>query len=187
MASEKQIAANRRNAQLSTGPITREGKAASRLNALKSGLNARAVLLPGEDPTDLYKLCRRVMISWPDQHKRFMLEEIAVTQFEMARLRRAEAEVESFHQTPESRQADDRFRKFETLSKAKVRLQRHYLKCAAELQRLQQNDSAQAPAKNRNQSQNQSQIPWEPLGEPLIQTLLMPEFRIPTPPALRDE
>jgi hypothetical protein len=39
MASEKQIAANRRNALRSTGPVTREGKARSSRNALRHGLS----------------------------------------------------------------------------------------------------------------------------------------------------
>ena len=37
-ASAARVAANRRNAQLSTGPRTAEGKARSRRNALKHGL-----------------------------------------------------------------------------------------------------------------------------------------------------
>lgn len=41
--------ANRANAQLSTGPRTPEGKASSCLNAVKTGLTGRTVLLPNKD------------------------------------------------------------------------------------------------------------------------------------------
>ncbi len=47
MTSECQIAANRANAQASTGPRTGEGKANSSRNALKHGVTAKR-LLPGE-------------------------------------------------------------------------------------------------------------------------------------------
>lgn len=52
MATPAQIAANRANAQKSTGPRTDDGKAASRYNALKHGLDAASVLLPGESAED---------------------------------------------------------------------------------------------------------------------------------------
>jgi hypothetical protein len=48
MTSERQIAANRRNALRSTGPRTLAGKAKIRANAVKHGLAARTVkLAPG--------------------------------------------------------------------------------------------------------------------------------------------
>ncbi len=49
MPSEKQIEANRRNAQRSTGPRTPEGKARSSRNNLRHGLTAQIVLMPDED------------------------------------------------------------------------------------------------------------------------------------------
>lgn len=53
MASDKQIQANRANARRSTGPTSTEGKDCARFNALKHGLTARTVVLPGEDPAVL--------------------------------------------------------------------------------------------------------------------------------------
>jgi hypothetical protein len=52
MASDRQIAANRLNAQQSTGPHSPAGKAKVSRNALKHGLTARDVVLPHEDPAD---------------------------------------------------------------------------------------------------------------------------------------
>ena len=50
MTSQKQIEANRRNAQKSTGPNSPAGRARSKLNALKHGLTAEQVVITGEDP-----------------------------------------------------------------------------------------------------------------------------------------
>jgi len=49
MATLRQTAANRRNALLSTGPTSDEGKARSRVNALKHGLAGAGVVLPDEE------------------------------------------------------------------------------------------------------------------------------------------
>jgi hypothetical protein len=52
MASNKQLAANRRNARHSTGPRTKIGKARSCQNATKHGLTAETVIYALEDPTE---------------------------------------------------------------------------------------------------------------------------------------
>jgi hypothetical protein len=52
MTSLRQIEANRRNAQLSTGPVTEEGKKSSRLNAVRHGLTAETVIDALEDAED---------------------------------------------------------------------------------------------------------------------------------------
>ena len=49
MPTSAQIDANRTNAQLSTGPTSAAGKAKSSLNAIKTGLTGRTVLLPSDD------------------------------------------------------------------------------------------------------------------------------------------
>lgn len=45
LALSKKAAANRRNAQLSTGPRTKEGKSRSRQNAVKHGILSSALLI----------------------------------------------------------------------------------------------------------------------------------------------
>ncbi len=52
MTSFRQIEANRRNAQLSTGPVTEEGKKKSRQNAVRHGLTAETVIDALEDAED---------------------------------------------------------------------------------------------------------------------------------------
>ena len=54
--SEAQLAANRENAQRSTGPKTPEGKAAIHMNALKTGLTGRTVWIEEEDAPRYRKL-----------------------------------------------------------------------------------------------------------------------------------
>jgi hypothetical protein len=46
MASERQIAANRRNAKKSSGPRTADGKARTRRNALRHGLSIASSVIP---------------------------------------------------------------------------------------------------------------------------------------------
>src|ERR1700692_1458675 len=69
MATPKQFEANLRNAQQSTGPKTPEGKAAVSMNALRHGLRARSVVLPGEDPTEFHQLCDDLEIEWHPQSR----------------------------------------------------------------------------------------------------------------------
>jgi hypothetical protein len=52
MTSFRQIEANRRNAQLSTGPVTEQGKRRSRQNAVRHGLTAETVIDALEDAED---------------------------------------------------------------------------------------------------------------------------------------
>jgi hypothetical protein len=60
MTTERQKAANQANARHSTGPQTQRGKAVVRLNALRHGLLARDVVLPGESADAFEELLSQV-------------------------------------------------------------------------------------------------------------------------------
>jgi hypothetical protein len=61
MSSDRQIAANKRNSQFSTGPRTPDGKSRVALNAVKHGLTAKTVVLPHED-LDEFEAFRGAML-----------------------------------------------------------------------------------------------------------------------------
>ena len=77
--SEKKLAANRANAQKSTGPKTNDGKSNSSQNALEHGAFAQATLLPNEDPAP-FKLFRNDWLKTfsPQTTPMFFLTERAV-------------------------------------------------------------------------------------------------------------
>jgi len=60
MSTEAQRAANKANAQLSTGPTTEEGKAISSQNRRKFGLTGRFVVLPWEKQEEFEDLRARL-------------------------------------------------------------------------------------------------------------------------------
>jgi hypothetical protein len=80
--------ANRANAQLSTGPRTAEGKAKSSLNALKSALTGRTVLLPSEDAALYQKHVHafRDHYSPVDEHECVLVQSLADLAWRLARI-----------------------------------------------------------------------------------------------------
>ncbi len=95
MASQKQIEANRLNAQKSTGPVTPEGKAKSRFNALKAGIDADAEVIPGEDPSELAALANEYYQRFlPDRPEHYALVDALITNdWLLRRLRRIEGQL----------------------------------------------------------------------------------------------
>jgi hypothetical protein len=67
MTSFKQIEANRRNAQKSTGPTTVDGKQRSRINALRHGLTAETVIGVLESAEDYVAFETAVMAEYDPQ------------------------------------------------------------------------------------------------------------------------
>src|SRR5690348_10919610 len=86
---------NARNAQRSTGPCTREGKAVVRLNALKHGLLARDILLPTEDGNVFARLRKnlRADLRPVGTLEVLLVDQIAVNFWRLARLHRVETGI----------------------------------------------------------------------------------------------
>ena len=97
MTSERQKAANQTNARRSTGPQTPEGKAVIRLNALRHGLLARDVVLPGEDADAFEDLWNQVRadLSPMGPIEELLSERVVNAMWRLRRLARAETAL--FH------------------------------------------------------------------------------------------
>jgi hypothetical protein len=99
MATQKQIEANRRNAQKSTGPKTVEGKAKAKFNALKHGMTAEVAVLPHEDKLSYEELRQATIDSYqPANGTELMLAElVAVNYWRLLRSRRVETAALDLH------------------------------------------------------------------------------------------
>jgi hypothetical protein len=95
MASQKQTEANRLNARKSTGPRSVEGKAASRMNALKSGIDAKSSVIRGERAANLEALkseyFSRFHPTTPEQ--RMLVDVLVDAEWLLRRFRTVEAQV----------------------------------------------------------------------------------------------
>jgi hypothetical protein len=153
MTSDDQIQANQTNSQLSTGPVSEEGKAISSLNALKHGLFAREAVLSGESEDKLIELGKNLRkdLKPATELERVLVDTIATV---IWRLRRAVAaekasmELElsdsgiSFDRTDQEKN----WRKYkdmvasssvERISKYENSLLKNFYQALHELQRLQ--------------------------------------------------
>jgi hypothetical protein len=95
MATPKQTAANRANAQESTGPRTTAGKSVSRFNALKHGIYAIHQIMFNEKPEDLAELAAEYheLYSPADSKERFLVDTLVHNEWRLRRTRRVEAEL----------------------------------------------------------------------------------------------
>lgn len=87
--------ANRRNAELSTGPKTASGKAVASKNALTHGVLSRQVVLPDEDPAEFEEFQRRLMddLKPTGELETVFAERIMVGAWRLRRVVRLEAAV----------------------------------------------------------------------------------------------
>src|SRR4051812_40993261 len=99
MATQKQIEANRRNAQKSTGPKTEEGKSKSKFNSLKHGMTAEVAVLPHEDKFSYEELRQTTIESYqPANGAELMLVElVAINYWRLMRALRVETATMDLH------------------------------------------------------------------------------------------
>jgi hypothetical protein len=134
MASDRQIAANRLNAQKSTGPRTKEGKRRSRRNAFRHGMTAQTVIGALED-ADEYRAFEADIMAGCTPHpsiERSLASRLASL---LWRLRRATA-IESglFEAQPLRRQST---RDNPSVHKSDVKLQALFnLNCLSDRQQI---------------------------------------------------
>ncbi len=85
---ERRSAANRANAQLSTGPRTPAGRAKSSLNAVKTGLTGQTVLLPTDDVAEYeqHMLAYRGQFAPVGQREIDLVQSIAETAWRLKRI-----------------------------------------------------------------------------------------------------
>ena len=175
MSSERQIEANRRNSQSSTGPRTPEGKAVSRFNALKSGIHAKSQVIPGEDPAELEALAEGYHQEWvPTSNLEcFLVDSLVRADWLLRRLSRVEAETWTF-EVEEARKSvfsplnedaplgqiynrtDDRYTR---LQRRMDSAERSYYRALTQLQRLRAGDRPAAPLRADCESRNPVPLP----------------------------
>src|SRR5262245_49952639 len=88
------------NNNRSGGPRTEEGKARTRLNAVRHGLRSKSALLPGENPEEYYDLKAKMQAEWKPQGstEEFQLDQMLQNQWRLRRIAVMEQDlfVESF-------------------------------------------------------------------------------------------
>ena len=88
MASERQIAANRRNARKSTGPRSGAGRKRASRNAYRHGLTL-SIISTAASAKQLHKLVRKIAGNTDDAITLERAREIAQAELDLARVRRA--------------------------------------------------------------------------------------------------
>jgi hypothetical protein len=93
--SEAQLAANRANAQHSTGPVTDEGKAKSSMNAVKTGLTGRTILLPSDDAAIYQQHLDRIFLQFSPSTdpERALVQIVADAEWRLLRIHPLEASI----------------------------------------------------------------------------------------------
>jgi hypothetical protein len=109
MSTLRQIEANRRNAQKSTGPTSVTGKAVSSMNALKTGIHAKSLVLPTENLADLQQLIDEYYQSHhpASPEARLLLDDLIRCEWTLRRLGAAETQLFEYAHQEAYREEDE--------------------------------------------------------------------------------
>src|ERR1700687_3085758 len=183
MATEKQIEANRLNAQKSTGPKTPEGRAAVRLNGVRHGLTAETIVLKGESEADFTNL----LDSLEAEHdpasptEEALVVQLAMATWRFRRLYHVEGGFYTFKMkdtvdSKKSRNLDDaghlglvadwNNKTLDMFSRQEARLERSFYRALHELQRLhKERESNLASVLQATPEEHVGQVPDLPSSE----------------------
>lgn len=149
MTSPAKLAANRRNALQSTGPLSPEGKAVSSKNALRHGLLSREALLPQEKDEDLQAFRARLWeaVRPEGELEELLLDRLASTAWRLRRVLAVEVGLFSSYkdggrprdllESYRSASMEDKTGHFQTLSRYEAALERSFYRALHELRTLQ--------------------------------------------------
>ena len=192
MSTLRQIEANRRNAQKSTGPTSVTGKAVSSMNSLKTGIHAKSLVLPSEKLADLEQLIdeyyQRHHPASPEA--RFFVDDLIRCEWLLRRFDDAETQMWQY-------QNDDKFRDPQkyplghsatsysaSFSKLQYRLDATRRARDRALQALKQLQAEPAPAPAVEPEDSPSLPPSPQTTSPKLASFRHPPSN-PTPAALR--
>jgi uncharacterized protein (DUF2132 family) len=133
MATKRQIAANRRNARHSTGPKTPLGKATASMNALRHGLRARTVVVPGERQEDFDQIHDGLQGLYQPENpaEQHLVDQAAIAQWKLVRAEAFEARCYADEPSAQARAAI-----LGRMTQIQCRLERTYFKAYKELERI---------------------------------------------------
>ena len=166
MASDKQIQANRLNAQKSTGPQSPEGKQRVAQNRTKHGLAGGHVVLPGEDQSAFDDLLATLIDNWQphSETEAFLVDTMAFNQWRLIRIGRMEHA--SFLRKHQSQGEVRLTMEVEDLSRYEGRASRAYYRAANMLMKLQAARQKRQPQQHDDELQKEEpaeQSPPQPL------------------------
>jgi len=206
MISERQLNANRRNAQLSTGPRTPEGRAAVSQNALRHGLASQTTVLPNENPEEFRELRDALFDEYDPSGptETLLVEQMAMAAWRLRRLRAVETGLFALRMAQLPRDENDLdprsrayaydasgSRAIDSLTRYETRIERSFYRALHELQYLRSaspdspTDQDPAPAENNpaNQTHSQNRAPEPPAEMPASRH----RYNGPLCPGLRSE